>query len=93
VSLKGWSMGESRLPEMTVPTPKELARGYQGELWMAVKGDWKLEVCWRGDHAKFNCQAVRLSAPENPMESRAFDYPHEVIDWIGIWGAQLARAR
>ena len=93
VTLNGWHMGEPRLPEMTIPTADELAAGYGGERWMATKGDWKIEVVWRGDHAKYLCRTSRISDPENPMEARTFTYPHEVVDWIGVWGAQLARAR
>ena len=78
---------------MTIPTDAELAAGYKGERWLATKGDWKLEVVWRGDHAKYLCLTARISHPDNPVESRSFDYPHEVNDWIGVWGAQLARAR
>lgn len=93
MSLNGWAMGEPRLPEMTVPTDEERETGCRGELWMATKGDWKLEVVWRGDHAKYLCRTVRLSDRDNPVEARTFDYPHEVVDWIGMWGAQLTRVR
>ena len=93
INLKGWRMGEPRLPEMTLPTDEELAAGYEGELWMATKGDWKLEVVWRGDYAKYRCQAVRFSDPDNPAESRTFDYPHEVVDWISVWNMQLVGVR
>lgn len=86
-------MSEPRLPEMRTPSPQEVATGYRGDMWMATKGDWKLEVVWRGDEAKFHCRTSRISDPAKPVELRSFDYPHEVVDWIGIWSAQLVRAR
>jgi len=92
VNLRGWRMSEPRLPEMRVPTEGEVGT-YRGELWLATKGDWKLEVLWRGDHGKFLCRAVRVDDPDNPAASRTFDYPHEVVDWIGVWTTQLAKAR
>lgn len=85
-------MAEPRLPEMRVPDESELAT-YQGELWIATKGHWKLEVRWRGDHGKFLCRAVRVDDPQNPAEARTFDYPHEVVDWIGSWGTRLGNVR
>lgn len=84
----GWSSSDPGLPEMSLPTEEELVAGYEGRLWRAQKGSWTLEVLWRGDTAKFFCQVLR--APENePRESRAFDYPHEVVAWLGVWFAQL----
>jgi hypothetical protein len=77
---------------MAVPTAEELAEGYAGCLWMARKGPWTLEVRWRGDLAKFFCRLLREDESE-PREARTFDYPHEVVEWVGTWFAQLARAR
>lgn len=91
MNLQGWSIPEPRLPEMRVPSEGEIAAGYQGNMWIATKGNWKLEVVWRGDQGKFLCRTFRIDDPENPAESRAFDYPHEVVDWIGVWLTQLAR--
>jgi hypothetical protein len=94
VSLQGgWTVPESRLPEMRVPSDDELAQGYRGDIWIASKGDWKIEVVWRGDQGKFLCRSVHADEPDNPRESRTFDYPHEVVDWIGVWSTQLVRAR
>lgn len=93
VALKGWATDDPRLPEMSLPTFEELEEGYEGETWSATKGDWGLKVRWRGDHAKFLCEATRLSNPGDPAESRTFDYPHEVVDWISVWATQLVRAR
>ena len=71
---------------MNCPDPKELEEGYNGVLWTAHRGDQMLEVRWVGTHAKYFCRV--FLAPEdreNPTESRTFDYPHEVIDWLGMW--------
>jgi hypothetical protein len=77
---------------MSLPTEEETVQGYEGHLWTARKGPWALEVRWRGDTAKFLCRLLR-EAEEGPREVRTFDYPHEVVEWVGIWFAQLARAR
>lgn len=71
---------------MSYPTPEELEGGYHGILWTAHRGLERLEVRWMGNHAKYFCRVFfKGSDNENPTESRTFDYPHEVIDWLAKW--------
>jgi len=88
----GWRSSDPGLPEMLPVAPDE-REGYEGVAWRATKGSWQLEVRWRGDHGLFVCRAVKDGAEENPMEHRTFPYPHEVVEWLGIWFAQLVKAR
>lgn len=82
----GWSSEYTGVPDMNVPTPDELKAGYEGEIWIATRGKQRLEVRWRGDHAKYLCRVYLDAADkESPAESRTFDYPHEVINWLGLW--------
>lgn len=93
VDLKGWEVNLPGLPEMRVPTPAEVEEGYRGVLWRASKTTWNLDVVWRGDLGRYLCRAVRLEEPDDPAESRVFDYPHEVVDWISVWVAHLDKVR
>ena len=88
----GWTSSDPGLPEME-PVSPEKREGYMGTSWVGRKGSWQLEVRWRGDQALFICRAVKDGNEESPMEHRTFSYPHEVVEWLGIWFSQLARAR
>lgn len=77
---------------MRAPTREEMEVGYEGARWRARKGGWTLEVHWRGDRAKYVCCVLR-DGEDEPREARIFDYPHEIVEWVGLWFAQLARAR
>lgn len=71
---------------MLIPSQAELDAGYEGDLWAATRQDQKLEVRWRGDHGKYLCRVYLNSEnEEEPTEARTFDYPHEVINWLGLW--------
>lgn len=71
---------------MIWPDATELEQGYEGVLWTAHRGNQKLEVRWMGNHAKYLCRVFLVPQDdENPTESRVFDYPHEVLQWLGIW--------
>lgn len=84
LDLPGWETNLPGLMEMRVPSEEERAE-YQGDLWTATRDGWRLQVLWRGDHGRYLCKAIRLEEPEEPAESRVFDYPHEVVDWITVW--------
>ena len=75
------------------PVALDKREAYEGTSWKARKGSWALEVRWRGDHALFVCRAVKDGNEESPMEHRTFTYPHEVVEWLGIWFTQLTKAR
>lgn len=77
---------------MTLPTPTDVEAGYEGDTWLAKKGFWRLEVRWRGDHAKFHCRTFKVDEEES-REARAFEYPHEIIEWMSLWFAQLANVK
>jgi len=83
----GWSSEDAGIPDMTVPTPAELEAGYEGDLWVATRTNQRLEVRWRGDHGKYLCRVYLDAAADDeaPTEARTFDYPHEVINWLGLW--------
>ncbi|GAG23398.1 unnamed protein product, partial [marine sediment metagenome] len=66
--------------------------GYNGVAWTATKLGWRLQVLWRGDQAKFYCRAGRIGE-DDVREARLFDYPHEVVEWMGRWFTQLAQAK
>jgi len=88
----GWSSDHLGLPEMTLPTESDLAGGYEGDMWIGKKQSWSLEVRWRGDQAKFHCHTFK--APEEaPREAKVFDYPHEVVEWLSLWFAQLMNVK
>ena len=77
---------------MLRPTTPEISAGYEGELWSAYRGDREVQVRWMGNHGKFFCRAyANQKDPENPLDARSFDYPHEVIDWLAMWFQNLSQ--
>jgi hypothetical protein len=78
---------------MTLPTPAEIDAGYTGDLWSATKLSWQLQVLWRGDIGKYRCRVVKDDEGGRPREDRTFDYPHEVVEWLGECFTRLAQAR
>lgn len=88
----GWSSDQAGLPEMTLPTRADIEAGYDGDLWTASKRSWRLEIRWRGDHAMYHCRAFRVG-DDRYREARSFEYPHEVVDWMSIWFAQLTNVK
>lgn len=89
---KGWTSGTQGIPDLSYPTEVELKAGYEGESWTGTNGAWTLEIMWRGDHAKYLCRALCRDERENPQESRTFNYPHEVVEWLEKWFTHLGRA-
>jgi hypothetical protein len=89
----GWNSRYAGLPEMALPTRAELDAGYEGDLWSAAKLSWRIDVIWRGDLGKYRCAAVKDEDEDNPREARTFDYPHEVVEWLGQWFTRLASAK
>jgi hypothetical protein len=93
VTLDGWEMEDPCLPEMRVPTREEIEAGYEGVRWSARKKGWALEVVWRGDRGKYVCRSLQSDDEDHVFEECSFDYPHEVVEWVGTWVAQVGRAR
>lgn len=86
----GWIKAKGGIPDLSFPTPEELARGYKAEGWWAAKDQWRVEVHWRGNQGVYFCRLVHGGDTENPHESHSFPYPHEVVDWLQKCFAQLA---
>ena len=89
---KGWTSTGRGVPDLSRPTEAELKAGYEAEAWTATNGDWTLEILWHGNHAKYLCRVICRQATENPEESRTFNYPHEVVEWLEKWFTHLGRA-
>ena len=90
--LPGWVSEDRGLPEMTLPTAGDIEAGYEGDVWTATKRSWKLEVRWRGDQARYHCRTFK-EGEEAPREAKVFEYPHEVVEWMSLWFAQLANVK
>ena len=96
VNLEGWHMPVKMLPEMCAPS-QDAQR--TSSSWSATKGPWLLEVRWVPGSAHFACRNTRADvAPDtvsetvdyHVMDQREFRYPHEVIQWIGIWSLRIS---
>lgn len=61
----------------------------EDDVWQAstMVGDkhYVLDVGWWPHNKKYVCRIVLNRDWEQPQEVRTFDYPHEVVTWIGQW--------
>jgi len=89
----GWSSRQAGLPEISIPTQAERDAGYVGDVWIARKLSWRIEVVWRGDIGRFRCRVIKNEEVDRPRDDRMFDYPHEVVEWVGNCFARLAQAK
>ena len=88
----GWNSSDAGLPDLSFPLEMDDPE-YEGELWSATKLSWQLKIRWMGNHAKYHCWVLQHENEDEPREALTFDYPHEVVDWLGKWFAHLAQAK
>lgn len=50
------------------------------DYWAAVKGGWKLDIRWLPSTCRYHCRVFHNGTLEGDAQ---FDYPHEVVEWLG----------
>lgn len=65
----------------------------ENDVWQAStsvgEDHYVLDVGWWPHNKKYVCRLVLNRNWDQPQEVRTFDYPHEIVAWIGQWFKKL----